>query len=105
EWSMGQGEATGQQFRISDVYSGTTPFVINQSSGNVGIGTTNPSSAKLELQHAATAAYPSVKLNQTNLNLNRVHFTNTPVANKYWEIAAETDANDNNAGYSINYFD
>ena len=71
--------------------------------GNVGIGV-SPANGRFVVQHAATAAYPTIKLNQTDLNLNRVHFTNTPVANKYWEIAAETDANDNNAGYSINYY-
>ncbi|MBE7442682.1 MAG: hypothetical protein HS119_09545 [Flavobacteriales bacterium] len=71
--------------------------------GNVGIGV-SPANGRFVVQHAATAAYPSIKLNQTDLNLNRIHFTNTPVANKYWEIAAETDANNANSGYSINYF-
>ncbi|MGE0562073.1 MAG: hypothetical protein AB7O47_09670 [Flavobacteriales bacterium] len=73
------------------------------SGANVGIGVA-PANGKFVVQHAATAAYPTFKLNQTDLNLNRIHFTNTPVANKYWEIAAETDASNVNAGYSINYY-
>ena len=42
EWSMGQGEGTGQKFMISDIQTGITPFVIEQGSGNVGIGISNP---------------------------------------------------------------
>jgi len=37
EWSMGQGEGTGQQFRISDIQTSTTPFVnSNKVTGNIG---------------------------------------------------------------------
>ena len=41
EWFMGQ-ETASQQFRISDRFSSTTPFVINQADGYVGIGTNTP---------------------------------------------------------------
>lgn len=44
EWFMGQGMATGQQFRIEDVTNGTAPFVIDQGTGNVGIGNSAPNS-------------------------------------------------------------
>jgi hypothetical protein len=47
--------------------------------GNVGIGV-SPANGRFVVQHAATAAYPSIRLNQTDLNLNRIHFTNTPIA-------------------------
>ena len=58
---MGQGEATGQQFRISDIQTATTPFVIEQGSGNVGIGTTAATSklnvnGDLGLNDGATVA-------------------------------------------------
>ncbi len=71
--------------------------------GRVAVGH-SASLGKFAVQHAATQASPTINLQQTDLNLNRIHFRNSPVASKFWEIAAETDASDASSGYSINYF-
>jgi|GEM_PF-1128105 len=70
---------------------------------SVSIGTNTPLGGKFEILHTATTANPTMHLRETTSGLNRIKFSNNTVANKYFEIAAQTNATDANAAYSINH--
>ncbi|MFA5996775.1 MAG: helix-turn-helix domain-containing protein, partial [Candidatus Paceibacterota bacterium] len=64
---------------------GTDKLVVNSTTGNIGIGTTSPSNAKLDIRESASGAY-GIKL--TNRNATRT-----------WGIATDVGAvNDNKFG-------
>ncbi|MCB9197951.1 MAG: hypothetical protein H6600_05780 [Flavobacteriales bacterium] len=82
---------------------GGTPLNISNA-GNVGVGIM-PTYGKFNVHHTATQAYPSINVNQTDGSMSRIHFTNTPVSGKFWEIGAQTNATDASSGWSVNYYD
>ncbi len=87
--TSGSGLNSGVQFYDNDVYKwqvynkasddslrfkGSSDFVSIDSSGNVGIGTTSPSS---ELHISTSSPYPSLLLESTGASANIMRFTTT----------------------------
>ncbi|TXB64374.1 hypothetical protein FRY74_11320 [Vicingus serpentipes] len=75
------------------------------TTGNVGINGLPAGGGKFVVNHSASTAEPTMHLRETTGNLNRVKMSNNSIANKYWEIGAQTNSSDAFAGWSVNYFD
>jgi C1q domain-containing protein len=75
------------------------------TTGNVGINGLPSGGGKFVVNHSASTAEPTMHLRETTGNLNRIKMSNNTIANKYWEIGAQTNASDVTAGWSVNYFD
>ncbi|MBK8369717.1 MAG: hypothetical protein IPL10_20735 [Bacteroidetes bacterium] len=58
-----------------------------------------------EILHSATTANPTMHLRETSGALSRIKFSNTGVANKYFEVGASNNAANNFSAYSVSFFD
>ncbi|MGE0562071.1 MAG: tail fiber domain-containing protein [Flavobacteriales bacterium] len=98
EWSMGQGEGTGQQFRISDVQTGITPFVIEQGSGNIGVGTNSPTTSlhlngSLRLENMSGTA-PAIGSVLTSMDAQgNAEWQPIPSATNVWNLNGNSGTN------------
>ncbi len=73
--------------------------------GNVGINDPG-SSGKFVIAHNATAAFPTAHFKETATNgLTRMKFSNTNVANSFFEIATQVTSTFNTSALSINVND
>lgn len=88
---------------ISGGNSSNGLFVTNNA--EVGVGTYTTGTGKYVITHAASQANPTMHLRETSGALSRIKFSNTGVANKYFEVGASNNAANNFSAYSVSFFD
>ncbi len=101
------GSITGNSNGVS-VNAGSYLNTITTSTlGDVWLNSLPSSSneGRMVINHTASLSYPTIHLKETTTSLNRIKFSNIPVAGKYFEIASQTNAVDGNGALSMNYFD
>lgn len=88
---------------ISGGNSSNGLFVTNNA--EVGVGTYTTGTGKYVITHAASQANPTMHLRETSGALSRIKFSNTGVANKYFEVGASNNAANNFSAYRVSFFD
>lgn len=74
---------------------------IYYNAGNVGIGTTNPSKAKLEIQHNSSMTNPQIAAIESQAgNYTRINLTNNNFSS-YWTLAGINTASSNNDIFNL----
>lgn len=75
------------------------------NNAEVGVGTFTTGAGKFVITHTATQADPTMHLRETSGGLSRIKFSNTGVANRFFEAGASVNAADNFSAYSISFHD
>jgi hypothetical protein len=88
------------------IIGGASPTGI-YATGNddVGVGTFTTGIGKFVVTHSATQANPTMHLRENSGALSRIKFSNTGVANKFFEVGASNNAANNFSAYSVSFFD